>query len=47
MEYSYRIKANVGVDQVLNVNLKGSFFCAQQAALIMKEQNYNIDDLIM
>ena len=27
-------------NSVLDVNLKGSFFCAQQAALIMKEQNH-------
>ena len=44
--------ANLGVDMdvlkideeeynnVLDVNLKGSFFCAQQAALIMKEQKH-------
>lgn len=27
-------------DSVLNVNLKGTFLCAQAAAAIMKEQNY-------
>ena len=39
MEYSYRIKANVGVDQVLNVNLKQDIDIYELLSLELKQEN--------
>ena len=39
MEYGYRIKANVGVDQVLNVNLKQDIDIYELLSLELKQEN--------
>ena len=40
MERSYRIKANVGKDQVLNINLKQDVDLYELLSLTLKQENF-------